>query len=254
MASSIEWTDETWNPVTGCSKVSQGCKNCYAERMAKRLQAMKQPRYLNGFDVTIHPDLLDKPAQWKKPKKIFVNSMSDLFHKDVPESFITDVFDKMCEYNWHTYQVLTKRPERMADFSMAWPPDGNWSIAIPKHIWLGTSIENMDVIGRVDELLKVKSPNRFLSCEPLLGPLDLDKYLATGGIHWVIVGGESGPKSRPIDEQWVRGIRDQCQQYKVPFFFKQWGGNNKKKTGHEIDGKEYLELPSEEVLHESNNR
>lgn len=243
MVTNIEWTDRTWNPVTGCSKVSQGCKNCYAERMAKRLKAMNQPRYLNGFNVTVHEDLLDRPSKWKKPCKVFVNSMSDLFHEHVPIDFIAKVFDSMFKYDHHIYQVLTKRPERIPELFSYWETN-NYNIdVIPKHIWIGTSIENMDVLDRITRLIEVKAEIRFLSCEPLLGPLYIECYLADSVINWVIVGGESGPKSRSLEKQWVIEIRDQCLKHDIPFFFKQWGGKNKKKTGRLIDGKEYLQLP-----------
>lgn len=243
MASSIEWTDETWNPVTGCSKVSQGCKNCYAERMALRIQAMGLPRYANGFKVTLQPDLVELPAKWKKPRKVFVNSMSDLFHKEVPFDFIRDIFQTMFTYNQHEYQILTKRPEIMADFAQQYVSEKELAEGIPQNILLGTSVESMDVITRIDHLLATPAQRRFLSCEPLLGPLDIESYLETGEIHWVIVGGESGPRSRLIEEDWVRSLRDQCQKYNVPFFFKQWGGVNKKKTGRLLDGVEYTAFP-----------
>ncbi|HEB79985.1 MAG TPA: phage Gp37/Gp68 family protein [Rhodospirillales bacterium] len=231
--SRIEWTEATWNPVTGCTKVSPGCKNCYAEIMAKRLKAMGSPRYADGFKVTLHPDLLDRPASWKKPKQIFVNSMSDLFHKDVPTDFILQVFEAMCAAPQHTYQILTKRPERLAELQSVLP--------IRPFIWLGVSVEGADYKHRIDHLLSVKSAIRFLSLEPLLddlGPLPLS------GIHWVIVGGESGPKSRPIKKEWVQNIQRQCSRQDVAFFFKQWGGKNKKKAGRQLNGQIYNEYPS----------
>lgn len=247
MTSSIEWTDETWNPVTGCTKVSQGCKNCYAERMAKRLKAMGQPRYINGFNVTLQEDLINLPYKWRKSRKVFVNSMSDLFHKDIPFDFIHKIFHTMWNCHWHEFQVLTKRPKIMAEFSKQFLKSSGLELSsgkLPKNILMGTSVENMDVISRIDALLEVPAHSRFLSCEPLLGPLDLKKYLSTGQIHWVIVGGESGPRSRPIEKQWVLDIRDQCLEYNIPFFFKQWGGSNKKKSGRELDGIEYHEFPN----------
>jgi protein gp37 len=227
----IEWTEAVWNPVTGCTKVSAGCRNCYAERMAKRLQAMGVERYRNGFQVTLHPDLLDAPIKWRKPRKIFVNSMSDLFHPGVPDAFILKVFETMNRATQHVFQILTKRPERVSMMAerLNWTPN----------IWMGTSVENMKVIERVDHLRKVPARVRFLSCEPLLGPLKLN----LDGIHWVIVGGESGPGARPMDEQWVREIRDQCVKENVAFFFKQWGGVQKHRTGRVLDNRTWDEMP-----------
>lgn len=230
--SSIEWTEATWNPVTGCNKVSDGCKHCYAERMAKRLHAMGNQRYINGFNVTLHPDLLDVPRKWIKPRKIFVNSMSDLFHADVPPDFIAKVFKTMNETPQHSYQVLTKRPERVAELS-------DQFIFTP-NIWIGTSVENTKVVDRIDHLTKVPAHVRFLSCEPLLGPLD---NLNLNNIHWVIVGGESGPGSRPMEADWVRSIRNQCKEQNVAFFFKQWGGVQKHRYGRELDNRTYDEFP-----------
>lgn len=227
----IEWTESTWNPVTGCSKISEGCKNCYAEKMARRLQAMGIKRYRNGFRVTVHPDLIGEPLRWKKPRKIFVNSMSDLFHPEVPDEFIRRVFETMNRASHHIFQVLTKRPERLA----AMAHQLNWT----SNIWMGTSVENMRVIERVDHLRKVPARVRFLSCEPLLGPLRIN----LDGIHWVIVGGESGPGARPIDGQWVREIRDQCVKENVAFFFKQWGGVQKHRTGRVLDNRTWDEMP-----------
>jgi len=227
----IEWTEATWNPTTGCTKVSEGCKNCYAEKMAKRLQAMGMKRYQNGFQLTLHWDLIDLPLRWKKPRKIFVNSMSDLFHPEVPDDFIQKVFETMNRASHHIFQVLTKRPERVAALAHRL----NWT----SNIWMGTSVENMRVIERVDHLRKVPARVRFLSCEPLLGPLKLN----LDGIHWVIVGGESGPGARPMDEQWVREIRDQCVKENVAFFFKQWGGVQKHRTGRVLDNRTWDEMP-----------
>ncbi|OKL37031.1 DUF5131 family protein [Domibacillus mangrovi] len=229
--SNIEWTEATWNPITGCTKVSEGCKNCYAERMARRLTAMGNPRYVNGFNVTLHPDLVDVPRRWVKPRKIFVNSMSDLFHKDVPLDFIQKVFQTMNETPQHSYQVLTKRPERAAELSS--------HLTFTPNIWMGTSIENQRVIERMNCLKQVPAHIRFLSCEPLLGPLDLE----LSNIHWVIVGGESGPGARPMEADWVRSIRDQCQDQQVAFFFKQWGGVQKHRYGRELDEQTYDEFP-----------
>ncbi len=230
--SSIEWTEATWNPVTGCSKVSPGCKFCYAERMAKRLKAMRQPNYRNGFRVTLQQHALEIPLRWRKPRMIFVNSMSDLFHEDVPSEFIVRVFAAMNEAPWHQYQILTKRSERLRELSPILP----WS----EHIWMGVSVENLDYMYRIDDLRATGADIKFLSLEPLLGPLpDLDLR----DIDWAIVGGESGPGARAMDVEWVRSIRNQCATAQVPFFFKQWGGFNKKRNGRELDGRTYSELP-----------
>lgn len=228
----IEWTEATWNPVTGCTKISEGCRNCYAEKMAKRLQAMGVKRYQNGFKLSLHPDLIDVPLRWKKPRKIFVNSMSDLFHPGVPDEFILKVFETMNRAPYHIFQVLTKRPERVVTLADRL----NWT----SNIWMGTSVESMKVVERVHHLRKVPARIRFLSCEPLLGPLQLN----LDGIHWVIVGGESGPGARPLDGEWVRGIRDQCIRKGVAFFFKQWGGVHKHRTGRILDGRTWDEMPS----------
>jgi len=230
--SHIEWTDATWNPVTGCSKVSPGCKHCYAERMAKRLQAMGQPNYANGFEVTLQPHMLELPLEWKRPRRVFVNSMSDLFHKDVPLSFIKKVFSVMRRANWHQYQLLTKRSERLLEVSplLTWEP----------HIWIGVSVENDDYTSRIDDLRKTGADVKFLSLEPLLGPL---RKLNLRGIDWVIVGGESGPGARPMNPDWVRDIRDQCIRDNVPFFFNQWGGQFKKRTGRVLDGRTWDQMP-----------
>lgn len=230
--SSIEWTDATWNPVTGCTKVSQGCKFCYAERFAIRLQAMGNPRYDNGFRVTLHHDLVDLPLRWRKPRKIFVASMSDLFHDDVPFEFIHAVFQTIVVTPQHIYQVLTKRVHRAAELvpRLPWPPN----------LWIGTSVESEEVVGRIEYLRRIPAKVRFLSLEPLLGPLP---NLPLEGINWVIVGGESGPGARPLDPDWVRDIRDQCLRRRIPFFFKQWGGRNKKATGRSLDGRTWDEFP-----------
>ena len=230
--SSIEWTESTWNPVTGCTKVSAGCVHCYAERMAMRLQAMGQANYVNGFDVTLHPHMLELPLRWKKPQSIFVNSMSDLFHIDVPLFYVKRVFDVMHRAHWHRFQVLTKRSERLAELhsKLAWTPN----------IWVGVSVEEDRYRSRIDDLRGTGAHLKFLSLEPLLGPLpDLDLT----GVDWVIVGGESGPKARPMKEEWVTNLRDQCRRAGVPFFFKQWGGTNKKKTGRLLEGRTWDELP-----------
>lgn len=231
--SSIEWTEATWNPVTGCTKISQGCKNCYAERMAKRLKAMGNPRYADGFSVTLHDDLLDLPLQWRTPRLIFVNSMSDLFHPDVPVDFIQQVFTTMERASQHTFQILTKRPARAASLSAVLP----W----PENVWMGTSVESTEVVHRITSLQVIPAAVRFLSVEPLLGPIP---NLPLAGIHWAIVGGESGPGARPMEADWVRQIRDLCVGQKVPFFFKQWGGTNKKATGRTLDGRTWDEMPN----------
>lgn len=231
--SSIEWTEATWNPITGCNKVSPGCKNCYAERMALRLQAMGNPSYTNGFKLTLQERALELPLTWKKPRTIFVNSMSDLFHENVPFEFILQVFDVMQRANWHCYQILTKRSERLLEFSPKLP----WEA----QIWMGVSVETEKYTYRIDHLRQTGAHVKFLSLEPLLGPLT---NLNLTGINWVIVGGESGPKARPMKKQWALEIRDQCQEAKVPFFFKQWGGVNKKKTGRELQGRTWDEMPS----------
>ena len=224
--SKIEWTESTWNPVTGCTKISSGCLNCYAERMARRLKAMGQPNYRNGFKVTCHRHTLDMPLRWKKPQVIFVNSMSDLFHKDVPDDFVLDIFSTMRQAQQHQYQILTKRAERLAKLS----PELPWL----KNIWMGVTVEASDYKYRIDYLRYTGAKIKFLSLEPLLGDLG---ELNLDGIDWVIVGGESGPGARPIEIGWVRNIREQCLARNVPFFFKQWGGINKKKAGKLLDGK-----------------
>jgi protein gp37 len=229
---SIEWTDSTWNPVTGCSKVSQGCKNCYAERMAKRLKAMGNHRYRNGFHLTLHEDLIDIPLRWRKPRLIFVNSMSDLFHEGVPFDFVERIFETMVEADHHIFQILTKRSLRLLELSEDLP----W----PKNVWMGVSVENQGVKERITHLQRVPAHVRFLSLEPLLGPLDA---LRLEGIHWVIVGGESGPKARPIQKKWVERIQEQCDEQQVAFFFKQWGGTRKKKTGRKLNGRTYEQVP-----------
>ena len=231
--STIEWTDATWNPVTGCSKISPGCKNCYAERMAKRLRAMGQPRYRNGFAVTLQPDVLDAPLRWRSTRLIFVNSMSDLFHEEVPVEYVQAVFRTMEAASWHVFQVLTKRADRLEQLA-PWLP---W----PSNVWMGVSVENADYTRRVRHLQRVPATVRFLSVEPLLGPIP---HLPLSGIHWVIAGGESGPHARPVEPAWIRGIRDQCVARKVPFFFKQWGGVRKKRTGRMLDHRTWDEMPA----------
>jgi protein gp37 len=230
--SSIEWTEMTWNPTTGCNKVSAGCKYCYAEIMAKRLKAMGQEKYKDGFKLRIHPESLNIPYAWKKPKIVFVNSMSDLFHKDVPTDFIISVFKVMNENPIHTFQVLTKRPERLLELN----DQLTWS----DNIWMGVSVEDDRVAGRIDYLRHTDAVIKFLSCEPLIGPLD---NLDLSNINWVIVGGESGAKSRPMKPEWVTSIKTQCEKKKVAFFFKQWGGRNKKAAGRTLDGRTYDGMP-----------
>ncbi len=232
ISSSIEWTESTWNPLTGCTKISPGCKNCYAERMALRLQAMGSRNYANGFKITIHEHVLELPLHWMKPQTIFVNSMSDLFHEEVPEEFIFHMFDIMKRADWHCFQVLTKRSERLLNLSsqISWMP----------YIWIGVSVENQDYTFRIDHLRRTGAKVKFLSLEPLLGPIP---NLNLEGIDWVIVGGESGPRSRAMEASWVVDICNQCQEAKVPFFFKQWGGINKKKTGRELGGRTWDEMP-----------
>jgi protein gp37 len=228
----IEWTDATWNPITGCTKVSLGCKHCYAERLAFRLQAMGSKRYRNGFRVSLHPEALRLPLGWTQPKRIFVNSMSDLFHEAVPEAFIRQAFDVMTKAHWHTFQILTKRARRLLTLA----PRLTW----PANVWQGVSVENARYVWRVDCLQHVPATVRFLSVEPLLGPIP---RLPLTGIHWVIVGGESGPRHRPIDPAWVREIREQCAMVGTPFFFKQWGGLTPKSGGRLLDGREWNEMP-----------
>ncbi|MBU4445947.1 phage Gp37/Gp68 family protein [bacterium] len=233
--SSIEWTESTWNPVTGCTKISEGCSHCYAERMARRLKAMGQMNYVNGFKVTLHPQALNLPLKWKKPQTIFVNSMSDLFHKDIPLSFIRKVFDIMEQAHWHTFQILTKRAERLSELASSL----NW----PDNVWMGVTVENISCVKRIDYLRNVRAAVRFLSLEPLLGPLP---NMDLSCIDWVIVGGESGPGARLMDEKWVLDIHQQCRKADVPFFFKQWGGVNKKKTGRLLNGRIYSEMPEKD--------
>ncbi len=230
--SAIEWTESTWNPVTGCTKISLGCRNCYAERMALRLQAMGQRNYARGFRVTIHPHALRLPLKWKKPRMVFVNSMSDLFHEQVPVGFVEQVFRVMHQADWHEYQILTKRSERLLDLEgiVAWAP----------HIWMGVTVESREYTFRIEHLRQTGAAIKFLSLEPLLGPIpDLDLE----GIDWVVVGGESGPGARPMGREWARDVRDQCCRAGVPFFFKQWGGTDKKKSGRVLDSRTWDQMP-----------
>ncbi len=232
-ASPIEWTESTWNPVTGCTKLSPGCAHCYAERMARRLKAMGQPNYAHGFDVTLHEAALELPSQWRKPQMIFVNSMSDLFHEDVPTDFILRVFEVMNRASQHVYQILTKRSERLLELNPLLP----WA----ENVWMGVTVETDAYTSRIDALRQTGAMTKFLSLEPLLGPLP---GLNLDGIDWVIVGGESGPGARPMDRSWVVDIRDQCQRAAVPFFFKQWGGVNKKRAGRVLEGRMWNAMPS----------
>ena len=234
--SRIEWTETTWNPVTGCTKVSAGCKYCYAERMALRLRAIGQPNYKNGFEVTLQPHMLELPLAWKKPQTVFVNSMSDLFHDSVPFEYVQRVFDVMRRAHWHRFQVLTKRAERLAELDSLL----DW----PSNVWMGVSVEDARQRARIDALRRTSAHVRFLSLEPLLGPLpalDLD------GIDWVIVGGESGPRARPMRVEWATDLRDQCLAARVPFFFKQWGGRNKKRAGRLLEGHEWSQMPKRSI-------
>ncbi len=228
----IEWTEATWNPVTGCTKISPGCANCYAERLALRLQAMGQPNYAKGFKLTVQEHMLELPLRWKTPQIIFVNSMSDLFHRDVPTEYIHRVFDVMKRAYWHRFQVLTKRSLRLMRLgpSLDWQPN----------IWMGVSVESKDFAFRINHLRETGAHIKFLSLEPLLGPLS---NLNLQGINWAIVGGESGPHARPMQQEWVVDIRNQCQSADVPFFFKQWGGTNKKKAGRVLENRTWDEMP-----------
>lgn len=229
----IEWTDCTWNPASGCTKISAGCAHCYAERMARRLEAMGQARYRNGFAVTLHPEALEEPLGWKKSRLVFVNSMGDLFHEKIPFEFIQKVFNVMNRCPQHIFQILTKRSQRMAELAGLL----KWS----ENIWMGVTVENGDYVHRIESLRRVPARVCFLSLEPLLGPLD---DLVLDGLDWVIVGGESGPQSRPIKEEWVLSIQSKCQKEGVPFFFKQWGGVHKKKAGRLLQGRTWDQLPA----------
>jgi len=235
--SHIEWTHATWNPVTGCTKVSPGCKHCYAERMAHRLQLMGQPKYRSGFAVTLHPDVLCLPSKWKKPRLVFVNSMGDLFHDQIPLSFIEQVFEVMAASKQHVFQLLTKRSERLAELAPHLP----W----PDNLWMGVTVENADYTYRIADLQTVPAKVRFLSVEPLLGPIP---RLPLDGIDWVALGGESGPLARPMELAWARQIRDQCQAAEVSFLFKQWGGPSRRARGRLLDGRLWDEMPSNSGL------
>lgn len=237
--SNIEWTDATWNPVTGCTKISRGCDHCYAERFAERFRGVKGHPYEPGFDLTLRPERLEQPLQWRSPKMIFVNSMSDLFHKHIPTDFVSKVFDTMERANWHTFQVLTKRSTNMRKFVNK--RYGSQATKAPAHIWLGVSVEDRSALSRVRHLQDTAATVRFLSVEPLIGPIG---RIELSGIHWVIVGGESGPGARPMAPDWVGEVRGQCVRAHVPFFFKQWGGLRPKSGGRELDGREWNEFPN----------
>ncbi len=234
LSTKIEWTEATWNPVTGCTKISDGCANCYAERMAMRLKKMGQNNYANGFELTLHPHVLQLPLKWKTPKSIFVNSMSDLFHQNIPFNFVRQAFDVIEQAQQHRFQILTKRASRLAELAS--------SLHWVKNIWIGVTVENDSWKSRMDYLREVPAALRFLSLEPLLGPLP---GMDLAGIDWVIVGGESGPGARPMEEEWVLDIQQQCQKAKVPFFFKQWGGRSKVRKGRLLQGQLFSEIPGD---------
>lgn len=231
--SKIEWTDATWNPVTGCTQVSAGCDNCYAMTFAERFRGVPNHPYEQGFDLRLWPERLELPLRWRKPRRIFVNSMSDLFHADVPDEFIRKVFDTMVRADWHIYQVLTKRPQRLARMAASLP----W----PDHIWVGVSVESNEVAWRADFLRRVPAAVRFISAEPLIGPID---QLKLDGIHWLITGGESGVGHRPCNPDWVRQARDHCISKNVAYFHKQWGGRTSKMGGRVLDGRTWDEMPT----------
>lgn len=231
--SAIEWTEATWNPVTGCDKVSPGCAHCYAEAFAERWRGVPGHPYEQGFDLRIWPERLDHPSKWKRPRMIFVNSMSDLFHERVPDAFICEVFASMQEADWHTFQILTKRPERLLELADA--------LSWPSNVWMGVSIENRRFVGRADLLRKVPAAIRFISAEPLLGPLE---GLDLSDIHWLIAGGESGARARAVKREWIRELRDRCESEDVAFFFKQWGGRTPKAGGRTLDGIQHDEMPA----------
>lgn len=235
--SAIEWTDATWNPVTGCTKITRGCDNCYAARFSERFRGVPGHPFENGFDLTLRPERIEQPLSWARPRMIFVNSMSDLFHKKVPKAFIDDVFDTMERADWHTFQLLTKRSSLMRDYLIARYADRQ----APEHIWVGVSVEDERAKTRITHLQAAPAAVRFLSVEPLIGALGV---LDLNNIHWVIAGGESGPRARPMHIDWARQVRDQCREQRVPFFFKQWGGFRPKSGGRALDGREWNELPS----------
>jgi protein gp37 len=232
LSSKIEWTDATWNPVTGCTKISEGCRHCYAEKLALRLKAMSNPRYFNGFDLTFHHDVLQNPLKWQKPRMVFVNSMSDLFHEQIPLSFIKEVFQVIGESPRHTFQILTKRSQRLMELAPA--------LAWPKNLWMGVTVESEDYAYRIAHLRETAAIIKFISFEPLLGNIANPDLT---GIDWLIVGGESGPKSRAVKPEWVTNLKDYALKHHIPFFFKQWGGTNKKKSGRLLEGKTWNQLP-----------
>lgn len=234
--SEIEWTDATWNPVTGCTKVTRGCDNCYAERFAERFRGTPGHPYENGFDLMLRPERLSQPLSWKRSRRVFVNSMSDLFHKQVPANFIDRVFDTMETADWHVFQVLTKRSSLMTNYLQ----DRYQGTSAPPHIWCGVSVEDRLATARIRHLQKAPVPIRFLSIEPLIGPVG---EIDLSGISWVIVGGESGPNARPMKRRWVLDIRDACERNGVDFFFKQWGGRTAKAGGRRLEGNEYNAMP-----------
>jgi protein gp37 len=231
--SRIEWTEATWNPVTGCSKVSPGCAHCYAETFAERWRGLPGHPYQQGFDLRLWPERLEVPLRWRRPRTIFVNSMSDLFHEEIPTEYIAKIFDVMQRAEWHVFQVLTKRPERLEALAedLPWPPN----------VWMGVSIENRRFVHRADHLRRTPAQIKFISAEPLLGPLG---RLDLSGIHWLIAGGESGPRHRPMKVEWARDLRDRCAEENVAFFFKQWGGIRSKTGGRVLDGRTWDELPA----------
>ena len=237
--SSIEWTEATWNPTTGCTRISPGCRNCYAAAMSKRLRAMGIKKYENEFEFAQHDGELDLPLRWKRPRLVFVNSMSDLFHEDAEDGFILRCFETMERADWHTYQVLTKRPERMAKFSREL--EASRGAPVPRHVWMGTSVEDSGTARRIDDLRRVRCHVRFVSFEPLLEEI---RGVDLSGIHWAIIGGESGPGRRPIKKAWVKALIRECRAHKVRVFFKQWGGPRPKDGGREVDGRVYDEYPA----------
>lgn len=241
-SSKIEWTDATWNPATGCSKISEGCQNCYADEVAQHLQRMGQEKYKNGFIYTEHVNALDIPLHWKKPKKIFVNSMSDLFHENATDGFINQVFLTMIKAPWHTYQILTKRPERMKEFILKWLQDNDLT-KVPAWIWIGVTCESKLRTGRIDILKSIPAHVRFVSFEPLLNEVEPNLQ----DIQWIIVGGESGNNHRPISQEWVRTLLAKAREFNTAFFFKQWGGRTPKSGGRELDGQTYSEFPQLQV-------
>lgn len=231
--SKIEWTESTWNPVTGCDRVSSGCDNCYAERLATRLQAMGNPRYRNGFRLTVHEDLFETPLRWREPRMIFVNSMSDLFHEDLPERVIIRIFETMNAATWHTFQVLTKRPMQV----MRIADQVRWT----RNIWMGVSVESYRYVHRIKALRSIPAAVRFVSFEPLLSAIPLDTSLHQ--INWAIIGGESGPGARHMKREWVVALQELCRKFGTAFFFKQWGGVNKRAAGRILDGRTWNEMP-----------